>query len=60
MGRAGAFQAEVVCQNIVAMIRGQLPRTKYKPNAAEGAIKLTLGKVGNVYNPAEQMKGLWR
>ena len=45
MGRAGAFQAEIVCQNMVAMIKDQVPWAIYKPNAAEGAIKLTLGKV---------------
>ncbi|OIW28095.1 FAD/NAD(P)-binding domain-containing protein [Coniochaeta ligniaria NRRL 30616] len=44
MGRAGAFQAEIVCQNIVAMIHNQKPWATYRPNEAEGAIKLTLGK----------------
>jgi NADH dehydrogenase FAD-containing subunit len=44
MGRAGVFQAEVVCQNIVSMISGDGPRMKYQPSDVEGAIKLTLGK----------------
>ncbi|KAB5584864.1 putative AMID-like mitochondrial oxidoreductase [Coniochaeta sp. 2T2.1] len=44
MGRAGAFQAEIVCQNIISRIYDQEPRAIYRPNEAEGAIKLTLGK----------------
>jgi hypothetical protein len=47
MGRAGAFQAEIVCQNLVAMIYNQQARAIYDPNEAEGAIKLTLGKVSS-------------
>jgi hypothetical protein len=50
MGRAASFQAEIVCQNIVAMIDSQEPRAIYKPIEAEGAIKLTLGKVRRQYS----------
>ncbi|KAB5578238.1 hypothetical protein GE09DRAFT_1089008 [Coniochaeta sp. 2T2.1] len=44
MGRAGAFQAEIVCQNIISRIHDQEPGAIYRPNEAEGAIKLTLGQ----------------
>lgn len=47
MGRAAAFQAEIVCQNIVSMAHNEQPRAIYHPNDAEGAIKLTLGKVSS-------------
>jgi hypothetical protein len=46
MGRAGLFQAEVVAENILAMINKRNPTATYSPKKLiEGAIKLTLGKV---------------
>ena len=45
MARAGWLQANVVANNIIAMIAGRNPSKLYKPNMfVEGAIKLTLGK----------------
>ena len=44
MGRAGMMQAEIVCQNILAMIKGK-KLDEYIPLALEGALKLSLGKV---------------
>ena len=47
MARAGQFQSDIVQANIVAMVKGQHPCITYKPRVdVEGAIKLTLGKVG--------------
>ncbi|KAL6365434.1 hypothetical protein LRP88_01428 [Fusarium phalaenopsidis] len=49
MARAGWMQSRVVLDNILAMIRGEVPTQTYKPNLfIEGAIKLTLGKTQNV------------
>lgn len=46
MARSAYFQAQVVGENIIGMIRGNGPKTKYVPNLAiEGALKLTVGKV---------------
>jgi len=45
MARAGMFQAEVVQENIVALINGQKASKVYAPMDVEGSIKLTLGKV---------------
>lgn len=46
MARSAYFQARVVGENILSMIRGNDPKTKYVPNLAiEGALKLTVGKV---------------
>ncbi|EFR04579.1 oxidoreductase [Nannizzia gypsea CBS 118893] len=45
MARSAYFQARVVGENILSMIRGNGPTAKYVPNLAiEGALKLTLGK----------------
>lgn len=44
MARAGGFQAEIVRQNILALIQGK-KSVEYKPLALEGSIKLSLGKV---------------
>lgn len=50
MARAGQFQAEIVQENIIAMISKRNPSTVYKPQLDfEGAIKLTLGKVRASY-----------
>jgi NADH dehydrogenase FAD-containing subunit len=47
MARASLFQAEIVLQNILAMINNRSPTEIYTPNLfVEGAIKLTLGRVG--------------
>ena len=47
MARAGQFQSDIVQANIIAMVKGQHPSITYKPRVdIEGAIKLTLGKVG--------------
>jgi len=49
MARTGWVQANVVLDNILAMINGQTPSQTYKPNVfLESAIKLTLGKKHNV------------
>lgn len=49
MARAGWMQADVVLDNILAMISGWAPSRNYTPNVfVEGAIKLTLGKTHNV------------
>lgn len=49
MARAGWMQAEVVADNILAVIRGQEPPAIYKPSMfIEGSIKLTLGKTHTV------------
>lgn len=49
MARAGWMQSGVVLDNILAMIRGEVPSRTYKPNTfLEGAIKLTLGKTHTV------------
>jgi apoptosis-inducing factor 2 len=49
MARAAWYQAEIVRQNILALIRGQKPSSTYVPNLeVEGSLKLTLGKVSNV------------
>lgn len=57
MARAGMFQADIVCQNILAMIHGREPRAIYTPSEMEGGIKLTLGKV-SADRPIEE-KGVW-
>ncbi|EFE43000.1 AMID-like mitochondrial oxidoreductase, putative [Trichophyton verrucosum HKI 0517] len=45
MARSAYFQARVVGENILSMIRGSDPKAKYVPNLAiEGALKLTVGK----------------
>lgn len=45
MARAGFFQAAVVFQNILSMIKNRDPSKTYVPKMSlEGAIKLTLGK----------------
>lgn len=45
MGRAGVFQAEVIIQNILAMIKRRRASSVYKPRPdVEGMIKLSLGK----------------
>lgn len=50
MARAGHFQAKVVCNNILDLIRGRNTRATYEPQVEiEGVIKLTLGKVGYVH-----------
>lgn len=44
MARAAWFQAQVVADNILALIRGEKPSHFYKPKIfIEGSIKLTLG-----------------
>jgi len=49
MARMGWVQANVVLDNILAMINGQTPSQTYKPNVfLESAIKLTLSKKHNV------------
>jgi NADH dehydrogenase FAD-containing subunit len=46
MGRASYFQSEVVCQNVLSLIKGKDIVKEYKPNLPfEGSIKLTLGTV---------------
>lgn len=48
MGRSGFFQAEIVIQNILAMIQGREVSSVYQSRPdIEGSIKLTLGKVGS-------------
>lgn len=56
MARAAWYQAEVVRQNILALIKGQKPSTTYVPNMeVEGGLKLTLGKVRTIcYNLASR------
>ncbi|KAJ5292226.1 hypothetical protein N7478_001477 [Penicillium angulare] len=45
MARAGYFQAEIVSENILNMIRGNAPNKLYRPMMeVEGAIRLSLGK----------------
>ncbi|KAI0005256.1 hypothetical protein F4779DRAFT_630147 [Xylariaceae sp. FL0662B] len=45
MARSAWFQAEVVHENIIALIRGRKPARTYVPNPElEGALKLTVGK----------------
>ncbi|KAF2793767.1 FAD/NAD(P)-binding domain-containing protein [Melanomma pulvis-pyrius CBS 109.77] len=45
MARASYFQSEIVCQNILLLIKGKKDLKTYKPNIFfEGSIKLTLGK----------------
>lgn len=45
MARAAIHQADVVHDNILAMINGLTPAHTYKPRLdIEGALKLTLGK----------------
>lgn len=45
MARAAWYQAEIVRQNILALIRGQKPSSTYVPNMeVEGSLKLTLGR----------------
>jgi len=45
MARAGFFQADIVTENILALIQGRRPSKTYTPQSFfEGAIKLTLGK----------------
>ncbi|KAK2757239.1 Apoptosis-inducing factor 2 [Arachnomyces sp. PD_36] len=45
MARAGYFQAGIVLENILSMIKDRQPSTVYTPRFEfEGAIKLTLGK----------------
>ncbi len=49
MARAGIVQADIVSDNLNALIRGHEPVASYKPRPGiEGALKLTLGKVGAV------------
>ncbi|KAF2737833.1 FAD/NAD(P)-binding domain-containing protein [Polyplosphaeria fusca] len=44
MARAANFQAEVIVQNVLSLVKGQTAQKVYKPNMAfEGAIKMTLG-----------------
>lgn len=45
MARAGMFQAEVVQENIAALIKGEQASKVYAPMDVEGSIKLTLGQV---------------
>jgi apoptosis-inducing factor 2 len=45
MARAGIFQAEVIQENIAALIKGELATKVYAPMSLEGSIKLTLGQV---------------
>lgn len=45
MARAGMMQAKIVRGNVVALIKG-LKLKDYTPSAFEGALKLSLGKVG--------------
>lgn len=45
MARAGMFQAEVVQENISALIKGEQATKVYTPMDIEGSIKLTLGQV---------------
>jgi apoptosis-inducing factor 2 len=50
MERASLFQEEIVLQNILAMINNRSPTATYTPKLnVEGAIKLTLGKVGSFH-----------
>ncbi|KAF4974635.1 hypothetical protein FZEAL_8494 [Fusarium zealandicum] len=45
MARSAWYQAQVVWQNILDMIRGKTPTARYVPNLeVEGTLKLTLGK----------------
>ncbi|EXJ87843.1 hypothetical protein A1O1_04770 [Capronia coronata CBS 617.96] len=43
MARAGISQAEVVCKNIVSMIKRRERLKEYVPDPLEGALKLSLG-----------------
>ncbi|KAG4429921.1 hypothetical protein IFR05_014599 [Cadophora sp. M221] len=42
--RAGGAQAEIVRENIVALIKGKKELSDYVPSALEGSLKLSLGK----------------
>ncbi|KAJ6033193.1 Fe-regulated protein [Penicillium canescens] len=42
MGRSAMAQAELVCENILALIKGTTLR-RYEPKAIDGMLKLTLG-----------------
>ena len=44
MGRTAMAQADLVCENIVAMIEGTMLRD-YEPKAIDGMLKLSLGLV---------------
>ena len=51
MARAGLMQAEIVCANIISLIKGKKTTTilkQYVPHPVEGALKLSLGRVDNV------------
>lgn len=48
MARAGLFQAEIVRSNIISLIENKGPLLSYVPDAIEGALKLSLGKVSQV------------
>ncbi|KAL4783571.1 hypothetical protein BJX76DRAFT_368320 [Aspergillus varians] len=49
MARAGFMQAETVVSNLLSLVKGQEPKTIYKPTwFIEGAIKLTLGRAKHV------------
>jgi len=44
MARAAWFQAQVVADNLLSLIRGEKPSQHYRPEMfIEGSIKLTLG-----------------
>jgi hypothetical protein len=46
MGRASYLQSEIVCQNVLSLIKRKDVAREYKPNLPfEGSIKLTLGTV---------------
>jgi NADH dehydrogenase FAD-containing subunit len=59
MARAGLAQADVVCDNIISMINGKSPKSIYSPIAAEGFIKLTLGKVRSPIFPLTMTYTSW-
>jgi NADH dehydrogenase FAD-containing subunit len=47
MGRAGMVQAEIVRANIASLIKNKEKLETYVPIPLEGALKLSLGKVGH-------------
>lgn len=49
MARAGMQQAEITQANILALINGAKRLKDYVPSYAEGALKLSLGKVSNLF-----------
>lgn len=48
MARAGMVQADIVTTNILSLIKQKRKLALYQPIALEGALKLSLGKVGSL------------